>query len=117
MKMEEPMAQKTKLTLEQIIQYLKDAIEPENGEEAEEMKNPPLLLLVHELGEIFWGGGDVSPKAEEKLIELLGHRNQAARWIAYRYLYDTKRPLSGAGAAKFADFCEDPDNVRVTEPL
>lgn len=111
------MAQKTKLTLEQIIEYLKDAIEPETGEEAETLNGYPLLLLVHELGEIFWGGGDVSPKAEEKLIELLGHRNQAARWIAYRYLYDTKRPLSEVGAAKFAEFCEDPDNVRVTEPL
>lgn len=109
------MAQKTTLTLDNIVEYLKDALEPETGEEAEILKGYPLCLLVNELGEIFSAGGADAVAAERKLVDILNHLNDAARWIAYRYLADSKRPLSRDGAAKFAAFCENPDNVRIVE--
>lgn len=109
------MAQKTTLTFDKIVEYLGDAVEPQTGEEAETLNGYPLCLLVNELGEIFSAGGANAVAAERKLVEILGHQNDAARWIAYRYLQDSTQPLSRDGAAKFAAFCENPDNVRIVE--
>ena len=91
------MPRQTNLSLMKLIDMLPGALGCDEETRDHEL---PKGCIVNEIGEIFWASGSDSPKAEQKLVEIMGGSSKELAWIAWKYLSDSKGPTRDQSALK-----------------
>lgn len=103
------MPRQTGMSLKEIISELPTAVNCGGGQ-CEAGPGYPAGLLVNEVGAIFESGSEESVEAEQLLAKLLTSERKGSRWIAWRYLCETKREMSPATIEALRAFRGSPMN-------